>query len=164
MTSRIIIVAKGKRAGETGTVYAGRSGRDGIRRMAADGTGKALRAGRAGVRDYERGVEACMLLRDSRLVCSVRSPSGPSRIRAARVSQRCLKRTVALALMLESPTYTPARASRPRSCGEDGRSLCPIRNRSTPTAASRPSQIAHTISDCPRRASPAANMPGTVVM
>jgi bifunctional non-homologous end joining protein LigD len=30
-------------------------------------------------------------------------------------------------------------------------------------AASRPSQIAHTTSDCPRRASPHANTPGTVV-
>src|SRR5438094_873721 len=33
----------------------------------------------------------------------------------------------------------------------------------TPVAASRPSQIAHTTSDCPRRASPQANTPGTVV-
>jgi len=44
-----------------------------------------------------------------------------------------------------------------------GRRDSPIRNASTPCAASRPSAIAHTISDWPRRASPAANTPGTVV-
>lgn len=60
--------------------------------------------------------------------------------------------------------YTPARTSRPSNCGLLGSSLEPIRNLSTPTAASRPSQIAHTISDWPRRVSPAAKTPGTLVM
>jgi hypothetical protein len=60
--------------------------------------------------------------------------------------------------------YTPARTSRPSNCGLLGSSLDPIRNLSTPTAASRPSQIAHTISDWPRRVSPAAKTPGTLVI
>ena len=47
--------------------------------------------------------------------------------------------------------------------GLAGRNVSPIRYASTPRAASRPSQIAHTTSDCPRRASPHANTPGTVV-
>ena len=38
-----------------------------------------------------------------------------------------------------------------------GRSLRPIRKRSMACAAWRPSRIAHTTSDCPRRMSPAAN-------
>ena len=47
--------------------------------------------------------------------------------------------------------------------GLAGRNVSPMRYASTPRAASRPSQIAHTTSDCPRRASPHANTPGTVV-
>ncbi len=39
-----------------------------------------------------------------------------------------------------------------------GRSLAPIRNSSTARAAWRPSRIAHTTSDCPRRMSPAAKI------
>ena len=42
-----------------------------------------------------------------------------------------------------------------------GRSECPIRNASTSRAAWRPSRMAHTTSDCPRRMSPAANTFGT---
>src|SRR5438132_441747 len=41
------------------------------------------------------------------------------------------------------------------------RRVAPMRNLSTPAAALRPSEIAHTTSDCPRRISPAAKMPGT---
>ena len=44
-----------------------------------------------------------------------------------------------------------------------GSSVRPIRCRSTARAASRPSEMAHTMSDWPRRASPAAKMPGTLV-
>src|SRR5437867_3286257 len=49
------------------------------------------------------------------------------------------------------------------SSGLAGRNVSPMRYASTPRAHSRPSQIAHTTSDCPRRASPHANTPGTVV-
>ncbi len=74
-----------------------------------------------------------------------------------------------------SPTWPPRRSSRPGSTGAvtrrpsaqtsglAGRDVSPMRYASTPRAASRPSQIAHTTSDCPRRASPHANTPGTVV-
>src|SRR5215207_3723496 len=44
-----------------------------------------------------------------------------------------------------------------------GSAVRPIRYRSTPAAAARPSAMAHTISDCPRPMSPATNTPGTVV-
>jgi Endoribonuclease L-PSP len=44
------------------------------------------------------------------------------------------------------------------------RKLSPISQASTARAHSRPSQIAHTTSDCPRRVSPAANTPGTLDM
>ena len=44
-----------------------------------------------------------------------------------------------------------------------GRSLSPIRNSSTARAAWRPSRIAHTTSDWPRRMSPAANTLSTLV-
>ena len=40
----------------------------------------------------------------------------------------------------------------------------PIKYRSTPRAALRPSAIAQTTRDCPRLASPAANTPGTLLM
>src|SRR3569623_3569716 len=50
---------------------------------------------------------------------------------------------------------------RPRRSVDYGSSVSPIRNLSTPRAASRPSAIAHTISDCPRDMSPAANPFGT---
>jgi hypothetical protein len=40
----------------------------------------------------------------------------------------------------------------------------PIRNRSMARAAFRPSLMAHTTSDCPRRISPAAKTPGTELM
>ncbi len=42
--------------------------------------------------------------------------------------------------------------------------VLPMRNLSTPAAALRPSEIAHTTSDCPRRMSPAAKIPGTELM
>ena len=45
-----------------------------------------------------------------------------------------------------------------------GKSDVPIRKRSTPRAALRPSAIAHTMSDWPRCMSPAANTPGTLVI
>src|SRR5207249_12221539 len=45
-----------------------------------------------------------------------------------------------------------------------GRSDLPIRKRSTPRAALRPSAMAHTMSDCPRCMSPAAKTPGTLVI
>src|SRR5271154_741327 len=51
-----------------------------------------------------------------------------------------------------------------QSSGLDGRNVSPIRYASTARAASRPSQIAHTTSDCPRRESPAAKTPGTLDM
>src|SRR5688572_20463724 len=44
-----------------------------------------------------------------------------------------------------------------------GSSVAPISQRSHSRAAPRPSAMAHTTSDCPRRASPAANTPGTLV-
>ena len=44
-----------------------------------------------------------------------------------------------------------------RALRHRGRSDCPIRNSSTARAHCRPSRIAQTTSDCPRRASPAAN-------
>ena len=44
-----------------------------------------------------------------------------------------------------------------------GRALAPVRKRSTPLAAERPSAMAHTISDWPRPASPATYTPGTLV-
>jgi hypothetical protein len=44
-----------------------------------------------------------------------------------------------------------------------GSSLAPIRNSSTARAAWRPSRMAHTTSDWPRRMSPAANTLGTLV-
>ena len=44
-----------------------------------------------------------------------------------------------------------------------GSAIKPDRYASACRAASRPSLIAHTIRDCPRRASPAAKMPGTFV-
>ncbi len=47
--------------------------------------------------------------------------------------------------------------------GDQGSSVSPMRNLSTPLAAARPSWMAHTISDCPRAMSPAAKMPGTLV-
>ena len=40
----------------------------------------------------------------------------------------------------------------------------PMRNSSTFRAASRPSEIAHTTKDCPRRQSPAANTFSTEVL
>ena len=52
-------------------------------------------------------------------------------------------------------------ASADGQCGcQRGRSLNPIRNSSTARAACRPSRIAHTTSDWPRRMSPAANTLG----
>jgi uroporphyrinogen decarboxylase len=45
-----------------------------------------------------------------------------------------------------------------------GSRLSPIRYRSIPCAALRPSRMAHTTSDCPRRMSPAEKTPGTEVM
>ena len=42
--------------------------------------------------------------------------------------------------------------------------IVPIRNRSTPRAALRPSAIAQTMSDWPRCMSPAVNTPGTLVI
>lgn len=44
-----------------------------------------------------------------------------------------------------------------------GSAINPDRYASACRAASRPSLIAHTIRDCPRRASPAAKIPGTFV-
>ena len=48
------------------------------------------------------------------------------------------------------------------SSGLAGRNVSPISQASTARAHSRPSQIAHTTSDWPRRVSPAANTPGTL--
>ena len=48
-------------------------------------------------------------------------------------------------------------------CPYRGRSVRPIRNLSMAWAQSRPSRIAHTTSDWPRRMSPAANTFGTDV-
>lgn len=45
-----------------------------------------------------------------------------------------------------------------------GRSVRPIKNKSTPRAASRPSEMAQTMRDAPILASPAANTPGRLVM
>ena len=44
-----------------------------------------------------------------------------------------------------------------------GRLVWPMRKRSHSRAAARPSLMAHTTSDCPRRMSPAANTPGWLV-
>ena len=59
-----------------------------------------------------------------------------------------------------------AQATSGRSVGSIGRGRTsrPVRYASTPAAAERPSEIAHTISDCPRPMSPAVNTPGTLVM
>ena len=54
-------------------------------------------------------------------------------------------------------------ALRRASCRSTAAAVSPIRKRSTPRAAARPSSIAHTISDWPRDMSPAANTPGTLV-
>src|SRR5689334_11681243 len=53
-----------------------------------------------------------------------------------------------------------------QKCGRQNRGFhgsldSPIRYVSTARAALRPSEIAQTTSDCPRRMSPAANTPGT---
>src|SRR5205814_3440351 len=58
------------------------------------------------------------------------------------------------------PAYTAARPS--VTSGAD-RSLEPIRNRSIARAAPRPSLMAHTTSDCPRRQSPQAKTLGRLV-
>ena len=51
----------------------------------------------------------------------------------------------------------------PLATAQRGSVVDPIRNLSTACAAWRPSRIAHTTSDCPRRMSPAANTFGTDV-
>ncbi len=51
-----------------------------------------------------------------------------------------------------------------RRAPASGSSVAPCRNRSMPRAASRPSVMAQTMSDCPRRMSPAAKTPRTLVM
>src|SRR5690349_14170034 len=45
----------------------------------------------------------------------------------------------------------------------DGSAVWPIKNRSAPAAAARPSAMAQTINDCPRPMSPATKTPGTEV-
>jgi hypothetical protein len=50
-----------------------------------------------------------------------------------------------------------------QTSGLDGSSVSPISMASTPRAHSRPSQMAHTTNDWPRRASPQANTPGVLV-
>jgi hypothetical protein len=55
----------------------------------------------------------------------------------------------------------PSRAGRPRSYL--GKSVRPISHSSTARAHWRPSRMAHTTSDCPRRMSPALKTPGMVV-
>ena len=54
---------------------------------------------------------------------------------------------------------------RERSVGRigAGRALAPVRKRSTPRAAERPSAMAQTMSDWPRPASPATKTPATLV-
>src|SRR6185369_3834895 len=54
-------------------------------------------------------------------------------------------------------------ASRIAAGAQRGRSLVPIRNSSIARAACRPSRIAQTTSDWPRRMSPAANTFSTLV-
>src|SRR5690606_31833841 len=61
-------------------------------------------------------------------------------------------------LILNRDVARPAGAASYR-----GRSVQPMRNSSTARAHCRPSRIAQTTSDCPRRMSPAANTLGTVV-
>ena len=57
----------------------------------------------------------------------------------------------------------PAASRSTRSAPSASRPM-PWSQRSTPRAHWRPSLIPQTISDCPRRASPAANTPGTELM
>src|SRR5262249_23721936 len=112
-----------------------RAGRQGLR-------GEALRAGdRVGV-----GLVGLAAERREASVWSSRSASGTGDRNDARVA----------VVGRASPelAYTSGLA---------GRNVSPMRYASTPRAASRPSRIAHTTSDCPRRASPHANTPGTVV-
>ena len=68
--------------------------------------------------------------------------------------------------ILRAPRPVGRRPSRSRSgasARQRGSSLSPIRNASTECAACRPSRIAQTTSDWPRRMSPAANTFGTLV-
>ena len=60
-----------------------------------------------------------------------------------------------------APRFRPKRCEEPREAAPEGRSW--LNQASTAVAQRRPSSIAHTISDWPRRASPAANTPGTLV-
>ena len=62
-----------------------------------------------------------------------------------------------------STPFRRGRPGRPSTIDQRGSSLEPIRNWSTERAACRPSRIAQTTRLCPRRISPAANTPGTLV-
>jgi len=85
------------------------------------------------------------------------------------VNQRCGNRAA-----LQEPNGEECRHGRPeaRSTAALARQVslrlaypaCADRYRSTPRAAFRPSAIAQTTSDCPRRMSPAAKTPASDVM
>ena len=75
-----------------------------------------------------------------------------------------LRTATTLAKFYRSNNVTPTcQTTSGRSVGGigTGRVVDPVRKRSTPAAAARPSAIAHTISDWPRPASPATKTPGT---
>lgn len=61
--------------------------------------------------------------------------------------------------------WDDAQTIRERSVGRigAGSALAPVRKRSTPRAAERPSAMAHTMRDWPRPASPATKTPSTLV-
>ena len=60
-----------------------------------------------------------------------------------------------------SPGVPQAVTARDEAGSGRGRFVSPMRNSSMDAAAARPSAMAHTISDCPRPASPATKIPGT---
>ena len=61
------------------------------------------------------------------------------------------------------PHYRHTARAEPMVMSGAGRALTPIRYSSIARAAPRPSLMAQTTSDWPRRQSPAANTPGTLV-
>ncbi len=91
-----------------------------------------------------------------------RSFSRARRSAAARTySSRSLAVRVAAAVVLAPFLPDCRRSARP--CAHRGNDVDPMRNASTEAAAWRPSRIAQTTSDCPRRISPAANTLGSDV-
>jgi len=92
--------------------------------------------------------------------CDESHRAGANRIRRARTAAACGRRNG------HGPARGPCRGRFRAGTGggaQRGRSLRPIRKVSTSRAHWRPSRIAHTTSDWPRRMSPAAKTFGTLV-